>query len=98
MKPPYGSFRDTPIPGASHPEEVIKNGLTWGAWVAQSVGSPALDIGSGCEFTGHGFELCVGLCNDSVEPAWGPTSLPHPHSCTLCLLALALSLSLKRNK
>ena len=40
--------------------------VSWGAWVAQSVG--ASDSGSGRELTVRGFEPRVGLCADSSEP------------------------------
>ena len=52
-----------------------------GTWVAQSVEDPTLDLGSGHDFTIHGFEPHVGLLTESVEPA--SDSLPLPHSHTL---------------
>ena len=75
------------------------NGITYenetskGAWMAQTVKCPALDLSSGhdrtiCEFKPH-----VRLCTDGVEPAWdsaSPSLCPSP--------ACALSLSLSRNK
>ena len=42
----------------------------WGAWVARSVKHPTLDFGSGHDLTAHGFKPCIGLCADSMEPAW----------------------------
>ena len=43
--------------------------------MAQSAKRPTLDFGSGHEFTVHGFEPCVGLCTDCLEPAWDSLSL-----------------------
>ena len=40
----------------THP---FKNSNSWGAWVAQSVKHPTLDLGSGHDLTVHGFELCI---------------------------------------
>ena len=59
-----------------------------GAWVAQSVKHSTLDLGSGHDFTVHGFKP------HSPEAAWDPLppSLPAPP-----LLVLSLSLS-KINK
>ena len=59
-----------------------------GAWVAQLVERPTLDFGSGHDLTVHGFEPHVGLCADSVEPAWKLSlslslSAPAPLVCTL---------------
>ena len=36
-----------------------------GAWVA-----PTLDICPGHDLRVRGFKPCIGLCTDSVEPAW----------------------------
>ena len=48
---------------------------------------PTLGFRSGHDLMVHGFEFCVGLCADNVEPAW--------HSLSLSLsLFLSLSLSL----
>ena len=54
-----------------------------GAWGTPSVKHPALDFGSGHDLVVRGFQPCVGLCTDSMEPAWF-LSLP---------LSLSLSLS-----
>ena len=65
--------------------------LTQGA----SVKRLTLDFSSGHD-TIHEFEPCIGLCADSVEPAWD-LSLP----VSLCLSTtciFTLSLSLKVNK
>ena len=48
--------------------------------MTQSVKHPTLDFGSGHDLTVCGIEPRIGLCTDSVEPAWN--------------LSLALSLSL----
>ena len=63
----------------------------WGAWEAQSVKRLTLNFGSGHDLTVCGFEPRVGLCADSVEPAWDSLSLPFS-------LPLLLSLSLSINK
>ena len=62
---------------------------SWGAWVAQSVKGLTLDFGSGHHLTVGGFQLRIGLCADSVEPAWDSLS---------ALPLLALSLALSQNK
>ena len=52
-----------------------------GAWVAQSVKRPTLDFSSGHDLTVRGIEPNVGLCVDSVEPAWDslcPSFSPPP--------------------
>ena len=66
-----------------------------GIWAAQSVKCSTLDFGSGhnlmvCEFKSH-----VGLCADSVDPAWDSLS-PSFSDCPP--LSLSLSLSLSQNK
>ena len=68
---------------------LFKNHFYGGAWVAQSVKQPTLDFGSGHDLTVHEIEPCfLGLCTDSIQPAWESLSpflsAPHP---------LALSLS-----
>ena len=60
----------------------------WGTWVAQSVKLPTLDFGSGGDLMVCEIEPCVGLCDDSVQPAWDSLS-PSPSAPPL----LALSLS-----
>ena len=61
-----------------------------GAWVAQWVEHLTLDFGSGHNLIVHEFKPGIGLCTDSVEPAWNslslPLSLPLPF-----LLSLSLS-------
>ena len=56
-------------------------------WVAQSVKHLTLDFSSG-----HDLELRIGLCADSMEPAWDSLS-PLP----LCT-SLPCALSLSQNK
>ena len=48
----------------------------------------------------YGFEPCIGLCADSVEPAWDSLSLslPIPQLCSLAVkhsLALSLKINFK---
>ena len=66
-----------------------------GAWVAQSVKHPSLDLSSGHDLMVREFEPRIRLCADSAEPAWDSLtpslSAPSPH-------ALSLSVSLKINK
>ena len=56
-----------------------------GAWVAQSVKLPTLDFGSGHDLMVCGFELHVGLCVGSVEPAWDSLCLCASPPLTFCL-------------
>ena len=62
--------------------------------VAQEVNCPTLDFSSGHDFMVHEFKPHIGLCADSVEPAWdllSPSlSLSLPPSLTL-MYALSLS-------
>ena len=44
------------------------------AWVAQLVKHLTFAFGSGRDLTVHEFEPHVGLCANSVEPAWDPLS------------------------
>ena len=44
--------------------------------MAQLVKQPTLDFNSGHDLMVHEFEPRVGLCADSVEPAWDGLSLP----------------------
>ena len=60
-----------------------------GAWVAQLVECPTLDLGSGHDLTARELEPRIWLCADGVtEGSCLPLSLPFPHS-----LAVILSLS-----
>ena len=61
----------------------------WGAWVAQLVKRPTLDLCSGYDLTVLGFEPHIELCADGVEPAWDLSLLSAPP---------LLVLSLKINK
>ena len=59
-------------------------------WVAQSVKCPTLDFSSDHDLPVQVIEPHVGLCTDSVEPAWDslPLSLslcPHSPACPLSL-------------
>ena len=59
-----------------------------GAWAAQSAKRPTLGFVSGHDLTVRGFEPRVGLCADSVEPAWdslSPSLSAPPHSHCLCI-------------
>ena len=49
----------------------------------------ASDFGSGHDLTVHGLKPLIGLCADSVEPAWDSLSLPV--SCPSPISALSLS-------
>ena len=48
--------------------------MSRGAWVAQPVKHPTLAFGSGHYLMVHEFEPYMGLCADSVEPAWDSVS------------------------
>ena len=63
---------------------------SWGAWVAQSVKHPTLDLSSGHDLTVCEFEPHIRLHADSVEPAWDSLS---PSLSAPPPLALSLSLS-----
>ena len=53
----------------------------WGAWVAQPVKRLTLHLGSGGDLMVREIEPRVGLCADSLEPAWDSPSLsPSPLS------------------
>ena len=56
--------------------------------MARAVKRPTLDFGSGHNLTVRGFEPRVGLCADSVEPAWDSAS-----ASPLLLPSLSLSLT-----
>ena len=74
-------------------ENLYKWQRIWGAWVAQSVKPPTLDFGPGHDLTILGIEPHIGLCTDSVEPAWDSLFLSLC-PCPTC----SLSLSPKINK
>ena len=42
--------------------------ILWGAWVAQLFARLTLDFGSDHDLLVRGFEPCVRVCADSVEP------------------------------
>ena len=56
--------------------------------MAELVKRLTLDFGSGHDLTVHEFEPCVGLCTDSMEPAWGSLS---PSLSDTPLLTISLS-------
>ena len=65
--------------------------------MAQSVKCPTLDFGSGHDLMVHGFKPRVGLCTDSIEPAWDSLSpsvslYPSP----ICTLSLKNKLKKKK--
>ena len=62
--------------------------------MAQSAKRPTLDFGSGHDLMVCEFEPYVGLCADSVGPAWGSLS----SSLSLPFPLLMLSLCFKINK
>ena len=61
-----------PVEGATRSFKITVQ--SWGTWVAQSVKHLTSDFGSGHDLTIRGIELHVGLCTDSVEPAWDSLS------------------------
>ena len=65
--------------------------------MAQSLKHLTLGFGSGQKLMVCGFEPHVGLCADSVEPAWNALSPSAPPQLVLKLM-LMLSLSLKITK
>ena len=62
-----------------------------GAWAAQRVKHPILDLSSGHDLAVHEFEPHIRPCTDSAEPAWNSPSLSAPP-------LLSHFLSLKINK
>ena len=68
-----------------------------GLWVAQSVKRLTLGFDSGHDLAVRGFEPCVGLHADSVEPVWDSLSSPLS-SLSLLVCVRSLSLSVKINK
>ena len=52
----------------------VKNNLSRGAWVVQSVQRLTLDFGSGHDVTVRGIEPHIRLHTDSREPAWDSLS------------------------
>ena len=65
--------------------------------MGQWVGHPTLDFSSGHDLVVGEIEPLVGLCPDSVEPAWDSLS-PSLSLSLPCAHARALSLSFKINK
>ena len=60
---------------------LYKQKFSRGTWGAQLVKHLTLDFGSGQNFRVRGIEPCVGLCTDSVEPAWDSLPLSPPPLC-----------------
>ena len=79
--PPAPPAPPQPLPSPS-PALVLRRQKPRGAWVAQSVEHPTVDLGSGHDLTACGFEPHIRLCVDSMEPAWDSLllSLPLTHS------------------
>ena len=70
-----------------------------GTWVTQSVKRLTLDFGSGHGLTVHEIKPRMGLCTNSMEPAWDSLSPPlSPSLFAPPLLMLSLSLSLSDRK
>ena len=55
--------------------------------MVQSTKCLTLDPGVGHDLIVHGFEACIGLCTDGMEPAWDSVSP------SLCPYLLVLSVS-----
>ena len=60
-----------------------------GTWVAQSLKHLTLDLSSGLDFAVREMNPCIGLCADSMEPAWDS---PSPSLSAPPPLMLSLSL------
>ena len=89
---PRGSIFDSTVPTPDSSQglvNLVKNTSSEGVWVDQSIEHPALDFGSGHDLTVHGMEPRVGLCTDSMQPAW---------ECLSLSLSLSLFPSLSQNK
>ena len=63
--------------------------------MAQLVKRPTVDFGSGHDLTVCEFKPHIGLCADSMKPAWDSLS---PSLSALPLLILYLSLKINKNK
>ena len=63
-----------------------------GTWVAQLVKHLTLGFDSGHDLTVQEWKPCIGLCANSVDPAWDSLSPSAPHT------ACALSVFLSQNK
>ena len=74
------------------------NKIFRGAWVAQSVKCPTLDLGSGHDLTVREFKPHIRLCTDSVEPAWDSISPSLCPSFTVHTRSHARSLSQIKRK
>ena len=76
--------------------DATKNKSRRGAGMAQLGKRPTLDFISGHNLMVGGFEPCVGLCTDSVEPVWDSLSLSLSALPCSCVLSPSLSLSLSK--
>ena len=56
-------------------ETGVKNNMVRAAWEAQSVRRATPDFRSHHDLTIHGFEPCVALCFDGMEPAGSSLSV-----------------------
>ena len=66
--------------------------IYWGTWVAPSNKHHTLDLDPGLDLRVGKFEPRIGLCTDSVEPAWDSLSLPLSLSLPdLCYLSLKIN-------
>ena len=76
------SFSGNTLAKSKQKNKVITNENTsyerkrCGTWVAQLVEHPIPDFGSGCDLLVDEFKAQVGLCADSMEPAWDSLSSP----------------------
>ena len=68
---------------------LLEGGDIGDSWVALSVKPLTVDYGSGHDLTVCEFKPYIGLCTDSVEPAWDSLILPFylflPRLCALSL-------------
>ena len=72
--------KTAPVYTTSTESEKSKVYQCGGVWGAQSVKCPTLDFSSGHDLVVLGIELRVGLCTNSMEPAWDSLFLPSPLS------------------
>ena len=84
-----GIYSDEVKSQSHHSGYCVKNGM--GAGVAQSVKRLTLHFSSGHVLMVHEIEPCIGLCADSVGPAWDSLFPPSPPISRSCLLSLSLS-------
>ena len=85
-------------PALAQRPDFFLNKIFRGAWVAQSVKCPTLDLGSGHDLTVREFKPHIRLCTDSVEPAWDSVSPSLCPSFTVHTRSHARSLSLSNKE